>query len=72
MAMPSVAPTVGGVARADPGGWLALDENHEFLLKDGVFTSDVLDVWLEYKRQHELDPVRLRPHPWEFYLYFDV
>jgi len=50
----------------------ALEEDHEFLLKDGVFTSDVLDVWLEYKRQHELDPVRLRPHPWEFYLYFDV
>ena len=50
----------------------ALEEDHEFLLKDGVFTSDVLEVWLEYKRQHELDPVRLRPHPWEFYLYFDV
>jgi glutamine synthetase len=50
----------------------ALEEDHEFLLKDGVFTSDVLGVWLEYKRQHELDPVRLRPHPWEFYLYFDV
>jgi glutamine synthetase len=37
-----------------------------------VFTSDVLEVWLEYKRQQELDPIRLRPHPWEFYLYFDV
>jgi glutamine synthetase len=37
-----------------------------------VFTSDVLDVWLEYKRENEVDPVRLRPHPWEFYLYFDV
>jgi glutamine synthetase len=50
----------------------ALEEDHEFLLKSGVFTSDVLEVWLEYKREHELDPVRLRPHPWEFYLYFDV
>jgi glutamine synthetase len=50
----------------------ALEEDHEFLLKGGVFTKDVLEVWLEYKRQHELDPVRLRPHPWEFYLYFDV
>jgi glutamine synthetase len=50
----------------------ALEEDHEFLLKDGVFTSDVLEVWLDYKRQHELDPMRLRPHPWEFYLYFDV
>jgi glutamine synthetase len=37
-----------------------------------VFTSDVLEVWLEYKRQHDLDSMRLRPHPWEFYLYFDV
>jgi len=50
----------------------ALEEDHEFLLKGGVFTKDVLEVWLEYKREHELDPVRLRPHPWEFYLYFDV
>jgi glutamine synthetase len=50
----------------------ALEDDHDFLLKNGVFTSDVLDVYLEYKRQHELDPVRLRPHPWEFYLYFDV
>ena len=50
----------------------ALEEDNEFLLKGGVFTSDVLEVWLEYKRQHEIDPVRLRPHPWEFYLYFDV
>ena len=37
-----------------------------------MFTSDVLEVWLEYKRESEVDPVRLRPHPWEFYLYFDV
>ncbi|HEU4760530.1 MAG TPA: type I glutamate--ammonia ligase [Dehalococcoidia bacterium] len=50
----------------------ALEDDHDFLLKDGVFTADVLDVWLEYKREAEIDPVRLRPHPWEFYLYFDV
>ena len=50
----------------------ALEEDHEFLLKGGVFTQDVLDVWIEYKREAEIDPVRLRPHPWEFYLYFDV
>jgi glutamine synthetase len=50
----------------------SLEQDHDFLLKDGVFTSDVLEVYLEYKRQHELDPIRLRPHPWEFYLYFDV
>jgi glutamine synthetase len=50
----------------------ALEEDHDFLLKGDVFTPDVIDVWLEYKREVEIDPVRLRPHPWEFYLYFDV
>jgi len=37
----------------------------------GVFTKDVIDVWVEFKRQ-EIDKVRLRPHPYEFYLYFDA
>jgi glutamine synthetase len=50
----------------------ALEEDHDFLLKGGVFTRDVIDVWLAYKREAEIDPVRLRPHPWEFQLYFDV
>jgi len=49
----------------------ALEEDHEYLMKGGVFTQDVIDVWLEYKRT-EIDAFRLRPHPWEFYLYFDV
>jgi glutamine synthetase len=49
----------------------ALEEDHEYLMKGGVFTQDVIDVWLEYKRT-EIDALRLRPHPWEFYLYFDV
>jgi glutamine synthetase len=42
------------------------------LHKGDVLTSDVIDTWIEYKRVHEIDPVRLRPHPWEFHLYFDV
>jgi len=50
----------------------ALEDDHDFLLKGDVFTSDVLETWLEYKRTREIDEVRLRPHPWEFYLYFDV
>jgi glutamine synthetase len=50
----------------------ALEADHDYLLKGDVFTKDVIDIWLEYKREAELDPVRLRPHPWEFYLYFDV
>ena len=51
---------------------LALEKDHEFLMKSGVFTKDVIDVWLEYKRTREIDPIRLRPHPYEFYLYFDI
>jgi len=50
----------------------ALEEDHEFLLKGGVFTEDLIETWLEYKRSEECDPVRLRPHPWEFALYYDV
>lgn len=50
----------------------ALEEDHEFLLKGDVFTQDVIDVWIEYKRTREIDEVRIRPHPYEFYLYFDI
>jgi glutamine synthetase len=49
-----------------------LKADHEFLLKGGVFTQDVLDMWAEYKTANEIDPVRLRPHPHEFFLYFDI
>jgi glutamine synthetase len=50
----------------------ALEADHDFLLRGDVFTRDLIDTWLEYKWKHEIDPVRLRPHPWEFQLYFDV
>lgn len=50
----------------------ALEEDHEFLLKGEVFTKDLIDTWLSYKRTKEVDPIRLRPHPYEFYLYYDV
>ena len=49
-----------------------LEKDHDFLLKGDVFTQDVIDTWLEYKRVHEVDAVRLRPHPHEFMLYFDI
>ncbi|MBI4356201.1 MAG: type I glutamate--ammonia ligase, partial [Candidatus Omnitrophica bacterium] len=49
----------------------ALERDHDYLLKGDVFTKDVIEVWLEYKRQ-EIPKVNLRPHPYEFYLYFDV
>ncbi|HEX6676036.1 MAG TPA: type I glutamate--ammonia ligase [Actinomycetes bacterium] len=50
----------------------ALERDHDFLLEGDVFTPDVIDTWLEYKRSNELDAVRLRPHPWEFHLYYDI
>ena len=50
----------------------ALEIDHGFLLEGGVFTQDVIDTWIEYKRENGLDAVRLRPHPYEFYLYYDV
>jgi glutamine synthetase len=50
----------------------ALEKDHDFLLKGGVFTKDVIETWLDYKRKKELDAVRLRPHPYEFALYFDI
>ncbi len=50
----------------------ALEKDHEFLLKGDVFTEDVIETWIEYKRLREVDPVRMRPHPHEFKLYFDI
>ena len=50
----------------------ALENDHEFLLKGDVFTKDVIENWLSYKRENEIDAIRLRPHPWEFALYFDI
>ena len=49
----------------------ALETDHEFLLKGDVFTPDVIDTWIEYKTEAEVDPVRLRPVPLEFALYYD-
>ncbi|MFA6363918.1 type I glutamate--ammonia ligase [Methanoregula sp.] len=49
----------------------ALEADHKFLLQGDVFTQDVIDVWIDYKRD-EMDGVRLRPHPWEYHLYFDM
>ena len=50
----------------------ALEADHEFLLKGGVFTHDLIDTWIRHKRREEADEVRLRPHPWEFALYYDA
>ncbi len=49
-----------------------LEKDNEFLLQGGVFTDDVISTWIWYKREREVDAMRLRPHPYEFYLYYDM
>ncbi len=51
---------------------LALRDNHDFLLRGDVFTEDVIDTWIKYKLEKEVDAMRLRPHPYEFCLYYDI
>ncbi len=50
----------------------ALEDDHEYLLKGSVFTEDVIETWIEYKRENEVDAINLRPHPYEFHLYYDI
>jgi glutamine synthetase len=49
-----------------------LENDHDYLLKGDVFTEDLLSMWIEYKRKREVDQIRLRPHPYEFALYYDI
>ena len=50
----------------------ALEADHDYLLKGDVFTSDVIETWISYKMENEVNPVKLRPHPHEFFLYYDI
>lgn len=50
----------------------ALKEDHEFLMKGNVFTEDVINTWIQWKIEKEINEMKLRPHPYEFALYFDV
>jgi glutamine synthetase len=50
----------------------ALKADQEFLLKGDVFTRDAIDMWIEYKTENEINDIKLRPHPHEFYLYYDI
>jgi glutamine synthetase len=50
----------------------ALEADHDYLLEGGVFTEDLISTWIEYKRTTEIDALRLRPHPYEFALYYDI
>ncbi|HLL75366.1 MAG TPA: type I glutamate--ammonia ligase [Pyrinomonadaceae bacterium] len=50
----------------------ALERDHDFLLKGDVFTPQLIDRWITYKREREIQPLRMRPHPLEFAMYFDI
>jgi len=50
----------------------ALQADHEYLLDGGVFTPDLVETWIAWKRENEIDPVALRPTPHEFAMYYDV
>jgi glutamine synthetase len=50
----------------------ALKADREFLFKGDVFTQDAIDMWIDYKTENEINDVKLRPHPHEFYLYYDI
>jgi glutamine synthetase len=49
-----------------------LESDHDFLLQGDVFTPDLIETWIDFKRTNEIDPIRLRPHPHEFELYYDI
>jgi glutamine synthetase len=50
----------------------SLQKDHDFLLEGGVFTEDLVEAYIEYKIDNEINPINLRPHPYEFALYFDA
>jgi glutamine synthetase len=68
---PEIAKKVAKVPGSLDAALNALERDHDFLLKGDVFTQDVIETWIEYKRTKEVDSLRLRPHPWEFAAYFD-
>ncbi|PON14781.1 type I glutamate--ammonia ligase [Candidatus Entotheonella serta] len=69
---PAELSKVPSVPASLEGALNALEADHEFLTQGDVFTPDAIEMWLDYKRANEVDPVRLRPHPHEFKLYFDI
>ena len=66
----------GGAHHLEPGqlqeALSALEDDHGFLLKGDVFSEELLETFIAYKRKNESDAVRLRPHPYEFALYYDI
>ena len=69
---PDEAKSVAQVPASLDGVLDSLEDDHDYLLDGGVFTADVIETWIDYKRVNEVDAVRLRPHPYEFALYYDI
>ena len=69
---PEEAAKVPQVPSSLEGALDALEADHDYLLAGGVFTQDLIDTWISYKRLNEVDAIRLRPHPWEFMMYYDI
>ena len=64
--------TLHDLRRTMRSGLTRLEVDHDYLTEGGVFTEDLIETWIEYKRTREIDPIRLRPHPHEFELYYDI
>ena len=69
---PEELDTIGSTPASLAESLDALENDHEYLLKGDVITQDVIDTWIDYKRENEVDAVNLRPHPHEFHLYYDI
>ena len=69
---PEEAANIPQVPASLPAVLDALEADHDYLLEGGVFTRDLIETWITYKREAEVDYVRLRPHPAEFELYYDI
>ncbi len=69
---PDEAADIPQVPSSLEGALTALEEDNGFLTEGNVFTPDLIETWVDYKRANEIDPIRLRPHPHEFELYYDI
>jgi len=69
---PEEAAKVPSVPGSLDGVLAALKADHKFLLEGGVFTEELINLWIEYKTKNEVDPIRMRPNPYEFHLYYDI
>ena len=69
---PEEAKGIPQLATSLPAALQALEDDHEYLMQGNVFTSDLIETWIDYKTTHEVQPLAQRPHPYEYELYFGV